>query len=77
MNSKTTQIIVVVVLIIIVALAYWWFAKRPVGTLIPVNSVVSQEAAQASAAKPFVETKTNPFQADVNPIQGYKNPFNQ
>lgn len=70
--------IVIFTLIIIAVLAYGWFVMRS-NKVTPIPSVgeTGQQAAQSAAAKPFTDTKTNPFSASANPLQGYKNPFSQ
>ncbi|MFA6999776.1 MAG: hypothetical protein WC241_01535 [Candidatus Paceibacterota bacterium] len=63
-------IFIIIIIIIICLGAYFYFTKYSKKN-IPSNLVnVSGEQAVATGVD-----KTNPFNVDVNPYQGYKNPF--
>lgn len=64
-------IIIIIVLILCIG-AYFYLIK--INKKIPVETT-STPPIQASTAVSTGIEKTNPFTVDVNPYQGYKNPF--
>ena len=79
------KIIITVVVLLAVAVAIWYFAKPknlPNGASIANGlSTTTNEVTKSGAAIEKVGTaagsfgSTNPFNVNVNPYQGYKNPF--
>lgn len=69
MNKK---IIVLIVIIIVAVVSFFIYKKAQAPTLIEQAAVVNTQAQSAVGGG---VGKTNPFNVDVNPYQGYKNPF--
>jgi len=66
--------LIILIVIIICAIAYYYFNKPTVKTnIVPDNSSNIAQNANVSVASGV--QKTNPFDVNVNPYQGYKNPF--
>lgn len=69
MNKK----IIISILIVIVALvSFFVYKKAQAPSLVEQTTVINTNV--QSSVSGGVE-KTNPFNVDVNPYQGYKNPF--
>ena len=91
MNKKVITAIAIVVALALVAVLLaegWWYMTRvtdeaPAVSEAPVASTaesaqVGEAMDTADKAQSSVSSgveKTNPFSADVNPMSGYKNPF--
>lgn len=75
MDKKIWIVIIVVILIILGSVYY--FLKGP-KTEAP-SSEVNKGQVEAVVDNPLVDSiaKTNPFDVDINPIRGYKNPFSK
>jgi hypothetical protein len=75
--SKKTIYIFSALAIIVLAIAGWLFyrSQSVKNTVNPGVLTVTETATNAQSGAANAVGKTNPFGADVNPIQGYKNPF--
>lgn len=69
MNKK---IIISVIVIVIAAIGFFFYQKAQAPSLENQTEVINEQA--QSAVGGGVE-KTNPFNVDVSPYQGYTNPF--
>jgi uncharacterized protein YpmB len=67
-------IVVIVIVLVIVAVWYFLFPKKAVS---PVNSAIGlgQDATAKAQDSLGSVDKANPFNVDVSPYSGYKNPF--
>ncbi len=75
MNNKKIIIWVLLVIIILLVIIFGFFySKTPVNAPVPEGSQGVKVGDINSTVTSEVE-KTNPFKADVNPFNGYKNPF--
>ncbi|MFA5831463.1 MAG: hypothetical protein WC878_06555 [Candidatus Paceibacterota bacterium] len=77
MNKKTIYIFSALALVVVLCIAGWFFYRsRTDKTIIsPDILAVTETATNAQSGANEAIGKTNPFGADVNPMQGYKNPF--
>lgn len=77
MNKKILILVLIFVLAIIVT-AYYLPRNNQAQTSSSLN-IPKEELADNSADNPLVGsiTKTNPFNVDINPMRGYKNPFSK
>jgi len=67
MKKKVSILIIIVIVLLLTIGAYYYFKSTPDNG----NKIV--EESQSSFVNSF--QNTNPFDVDVNPYQGYKNPF--
>jgi len=78
---KKINITFAVVVVVAIAIGVWWFLFRvPAPVIAPetkntqvVQAVKTSQKAQDAASASI--DQANPFHADVNPMSGYKNPF--
>ncbi len=70
MNKKI--IISIIVIVVVAGISFFVYKKAQAPSLEDQSAVVNTQV-QSSVGN-GVE-KTNPFNVDVNPYQGYKNPF--
>lgn len=75
--SKKAIYAVSALAVVLLALAGWFFyqSRTPKEVVSPEILVATENAAQAQFGASTAVGKTNPFATDVNPMQGYKNPF--
>jgi len=71
MNKKVTIIVLIIVVIIMSACLYYLKARAPSVTENVSNNTVEKGQSTVGAEV----GNTNPFNVDVSPYQGYKNPF--
>jgi len=87
MNKKVIAAVVIILAAVLLAGGWWYMSRVPAplpDTLTaplaktPESSQVGEAMDTADKAQNSVSLgveKTNPFSADVNPMSGYKNPF--
>lgn len=76
MNKKVTIIALIIVLIIIGAYFYYASMKSSPSTINNVaNGTTSPEVQKVQSAVSSGVSNANPFDVNVSPYQGYKNPF--
>lgn len=80
--KKTPKIIISIVVLVAIAGAVYYFVKPKTS---PNEGSPQADASEAVKSGQVIEKvnntgnsvdKVNPFNVDVNPYQGYKNPFN-
>jgi flagellar basal body-associated protein FliL len=71
MNKKI--IISIVIVLILVAVYFFFFNKAEAPATPEVKAVEASTQAQSSVSSGV--QKTNPFNVNVSPYEGYKNPF--
>ncbi len=79
MNKKNIIWAILIIIILLVVVFGFLYLKKP-GVSKDFSSPSGSEGMKASDVKSSVTSgveKTNPFKADVNPYNGYKNPFAQ
>jgi len=81
MNKKILYSLIAIVVVALGATVWWFFIRTPF-LVTEEKSIVSPGIQKASAVTDTVQTsassvvdKANPFSSNVNPVQGYKNPF--
>lgn len=80
MNKKAIYFVVFAALLLAAIAAGWMYMRgsiitAPVTTAdTPIGKAAETTQAAQSATGDSIE-KVNPFKADVNPVSGYKNPF--
>ncbi len=76
MSKKTTYLFSAIVFVLF-CFAGWFFYQSQVAKKVisPEILTVTESVVKAQSGVSSAVGKTNPFGADVNPMQGYKNPF--
>ncbi|MCX6739387.1 MAG: hypothetical protein NT098_05075 [Candidatus Parcubacteria bacterium] len=76
MNKKTIYIFSVLVVVVLAVAGWFLYQSKTEKTIVsPEMLAVTESVAKAQSGVSNAVGKTNPFGADVNPMQGYKNPF--
>ena len=77
MNKKTIYVFFALAIVIVLCVAGWFFYRSRSDKSIVSTDIlaVTETATNAQSGANDAVGNANPFGADVNPMQGYKNPF--
>lgn len=71
--KKNILIISIIVVVLLVCAGVYYYLNKNTSNISPDNSSNVAQSANDSVVSGV--QKTNPFDVNVNPYQGYKNPF--
>lgn len=76
MNKKILYSVSVLIIVLVAVAGWFLYTSRTTNETKSPDFLIAADAVEKaqSGVSDAVE-KTNPFAADVNPTQGYKNPF--